>query len=166
MDLSWTAPVSDGGCPITSYSIWVENQLTSIFEQVDVAQVNNIPELREHTLTFSSADTSKTFRMYLQAENVIGSVQSDTVAYKLAAPPSKPTDPPRLDLAQTRSYQIQADYDALSALESGGSDIISYELQIYNDTTSLWQSVTGGEGDFSLTNTFTYWQGIKKGKSY
>jgi len=88
------------------------------------------------------------------------------VSYKLAAQPNKPTDPPQLNLAETRINQIQVDYDPLSEIENGGSKILSYELAIYNDTTSLWQSIIGGEGKFSLANTYTYFTGISKGKTY
>lgn len=157
MDLTWTAPLTDGGCPITSYAIWMDDGATGSFTEVDNADVANIPELRKYLITFATTDTMKTFRIYLVATNVIGSVQSDIVSYKLAAQPNKPADPPSLNLEETRSYQIQVDYDPLTTLENGGSDIISYELQIYNDTNSLWQSATGGENAFSLANTFTYW---------
>jgi len=69
-------------------------------------------------------------------------------------------------LAETRINQIQVDYDPLSEVENGGSKILSYEIAIYNDTTSQWQSIIGGEGKFSLANTFTYYTGISKGKTY
>jgi hypothetical protein len=104
MDLTWTSPLTDGGCPITSYAIYVDDGNGGAFTEKDATDVNNIPELREHVLNFDAADTSKTFRIYLEATNVIGSVQSDIVSYKLAAPPSKPADPPRLNLDETRSY--------------------------------------------------------------
>jgi len=43
---------------------------------------------------------------------------------------------------------------------------LSYELSIFNDTLSMWQSVIGEDGQFSQSNTFTYAQGIKKGDVY
>jgi len=54
----------------------------------------------------------------------------------------------------------------LSEVENGGSKILSYELEIYNNTLSEWTSIVGGEGNFSLANSFTHFKGITKGKTY
>jgi hypothetical protein len=69
-------------------------------------------------------------------------------------------------LEETRVNQIQVDYDPLSDVENGGSKILSYELEIYNSTVSEWTSIVGGDGNFSLANSFTYFKGITKGKTY
>ena len=69
-------------------------------------------------------------------------------------------------MEETRVNQIQVDYDPLSEVESGGSKILSYELEIYNSTISEWTSIVGGDGNFSLANSFTYFKGIAKGKTY
>ncbi len=138
MLLTWGAPNFEGGCPVRSFSIFKDDGAGGSFTEVDPTQVNNIPALRQYSVSFDAADTSKIFRFYITAINIIGSVQSDTVSYKLAAQPNKPTDPPRLNLDETRINQIQVDYDPLSEIENGGSKILSYEIAIYNDTTSLW----------------------------
>ena len=58
------------------------------FSPVDSAEVNDRPTLRSHEITsFTGDDTSKTFRFKLEAENVIGSVESKEVAFVLAAVP-------------------------------------------------------------------------------
>jgi hypothetical protein len=68
-------------------------------------------------------------------------------------------------LDETRVNQIQVDYDPLSDVENGGSKILSYELEIYNSTVSEWTSIVGGDGNFSLANSLTYFKGITKGKT-
>ena len=156
MLLTWSQPVYEGGCPVRSYSLFKDDSLGGNFVEINPTQVNNIPSLRQHTVIFDPADTSKTFRFYIRTDNIIGSTKSDIVSYKLAAQPNKPTDVPYLNLDETRINQIQVNYDPLSDLENGGSKILSYELYIYNDTTSMWQSIIGGEGKFSLANTYTY----------
>lgn len=49
---------------------------------------------------------------------------------------------------------------------NGGSEIVSYELSIYNQTLEQWQSIQGGEDQFSLLNEAVYEQGIEKGTTY
>ncbi len=88
---------------MTSYSIFVDDGSTGPFTEVDPLLVNDIPALRSYTVNFDPLLTSKTFRIYLVAENVIGSVQSDIIKYTLAAVPDEPSNPPTLNLAQTRA---------------------------------------------------------------
>lgn len=102
MTLSWVAPIYEGGCPVRSYEIYRDDGNEGSFIQVDPTLINNIPALREYTVTFDAADTAKIFKIYLKALNVIGSVNSDIVSYKLAAQPNKPSDAPRLNLDETR----------------------------------------------------------------
>ena len=114
----------------------MDDGLGGSFSQIDSAQVNNIPSLRSHSITFSSTKTSSTYRFYMVAQNVIGSITTDTISFVLAATPDMPTIAPYLNLAGTRSYQIEANYDSLPTTKNGGSEILSYELQIYNLTNS------------------------------
>ena len=115
MDLVWKAPLSNGGCPITSYAIWMDDGAGGAFSQVDSALVNNIPELREYVITFPVSDTSLPFRIYLEADNVIGSVNSATVTFVLAAVPSMPTTAPYVNVVGSRSFLVQVIYDPLTA---------------------------------------------------
>jgi hypothetical protein len=108
------------------------------FTEVDPLIVNNQPSLRSYSISFIAAQTSLTFRFYLRAHNAIGYAETSIVSFVLAAKPEKPTNPPYLNLASTRAYQIHVDYDPLLVADNGGSDILSYELQIYNVTTSSW----------------------------
>lgn len=44
------------------------------FSEVNATYVNNNPSLRSYTINFNTTDTAKTFRFYMLAKNVIGSV--------------------------------------------------------------------------------------------
>ena len=70
----------------------------TIFTEQDQSSVENLPALREHTITsFGAVDTSKTYQFYMRAENSVGLVQTDTVSYVLAAVPDKPTTVPLIN---------------------------------------------------------------------
>lgn len=51
MTLEWKAPVTTGGCPITSYSIFQQELFDpSQFAEVDADEVNNLIALRSHSI--------------------------------------------------------------------------------------------------------------------
>ena len=128
MTLSWSAPASSGGCPITSYHIFKDDGNGGLFAEVSPLLVNSIPSLRSFTINFSSAQTSLTFRFYMTVDNSLGSYTTNTVSYILAAVPGQPPTTPTIDLSQTTAHQIAVNYPALGPSENGGSDILSYEL--------------------------------------
>lgn len=67
--------------------------------------------------------------------------------------PDKPTTVPTLNLAYTSATSLQVDYAALDESENGGSEILNYELQIYNRDSLQWETIAGALGQFSLLNT-------------
>lgn len=74
MTLSWNAPLSNGGCAISSFHIFKDDGAGGAFSEADAGSVNNIPSLRQHTLTFAGTETSKTFKIYMEADNIIGTI--------------------------------------------------------------------------------------------
>jgi hypothetical protein len=128
MTLSWSAPASNGGCPITSYHIFMDDGNGGSFAEVSSTQVNGIPSLRSYTISFSSAQTSLTFRFYMAVDNSLGTYTTSIVSYILAAVPNQPPTAPTVDLTQTTAHQIAVQYPSLSISLNGGSAILSYEL--------------------------------------
>mmetsp|Transcript_23476 Transcript_23476/g.36164 ORF Transcript_23476/g.36164 Transcript_23476/m.36164 type:complete len:143 (-) Transcript_23476:6330-6758(-) len=61
MTLRWIEPESDGGCAITSYSIYMDDGAGGSLVEKDASSVNNLPTLRTHQITFDSADTGNTY---------------------------------------------------------------------------------------------------------
>ncbi len=100
MTLSWKAPQVDAGCPILSFHLFMYNGAGGSFTEIDALQINYLPALRSHTLTFfTAADTSKTFRFYMVGDNAIGSTESKAVGFVLAGVPDKPTTVPTLNFS-------------------------------------------------------------------
>jgi hypothetical protein len=98
MTLSWTAPLTDQGCPILSFSIFMDDGTGGSFSEVESSQVNNLPALRSHTITsFQNTDTSLTFRFYMTAVNEVGSITSGVVSFVLAKVPDQPPTVPTLN---------------------------------------------------------------------
>lgn len=167
MTVSWSAPSSNGGCSITSYHMQINDGAGGVvFTEQDAGTIANNPSLRTHTLSFTGADTSKSYVIYMQADNVVGTIDSNQVTFVLAAVPDAPSTAPTLDFTSTTAYSMIVNYAAMLTSENGGSAILSYELLIYNTTISAWTSVVGGSGAFSLQNTETVTSGIEKGKTY
>jgi hypothetical protein len=105
MTIGWSAPLNNGGCPIVSYQLFMDDGLGGAIVEIDAASVNNIPSLRSHAITsFVGGDISNTFRFYMIVNNVVGSVTSSIVSYVLADKPNKPISAPTINLVSTTAY--------------------------------------------------------------
>jgi hypothetical protein len=76
--LRWSQP-EDGGCPITSFSIYSDlgYQETGFINNLEVVSVENLPYKFEHTFTFTGDETGLQLRFKLLATNEIGETYSD-----------------------------------------------------------------------------------------
>jgi hypothetical protein len=83
---------------------------------------------------------------------VIGQTTSPKFSYVLASVPGQPLTLPTLNLLKTSGHQIQVDYAPVS--DNGGSAVLSYELQVYQN--QHWVTITGGLNQFSLLTSFVY----------
>lgn len=105
MTIAWNAPVSTGGCSITSYYLYMDDGNGGLFTEVDPTSINNLPSLRSYPITtFVSGDTSSTFKFYMICKNAVGSVTSDTVSFVLAAVPDTPANEPYINLVGTTAH--------------------------------------------------------------
>lgn len=72
MTIEWKYPLNDGGCPIYTYNMYQDDGAGGAFTEVDASEINNLPALRQHVRTFTADDTSKTFKFYIIATNLVG----------------------------------------------------------------------------------------------
>ena len=129
MTLVWQEPITDGGCQVLSYSLFMDDGASGSFTELDAASINNLPTLRTYEMSsFTSSDTSKTFGFKLRATNSIGWSESEEIFHVLAAVPDKPLTAPTLNLQGTGKTRIRVDYAELTTGMNGGSPILSYEL--------------------------------------
>lgn len=109
----------------------------AIWTQVDKDTISNKPYLTEHTIK----DLDKigtTYFFKIVTFNEIGESESLPKGIVLAANPTKPTNAPTQDFKSTTKKQIKILYEAIAVTETGGSDILGYDL---------WRD-DGAEGDF------------------
>ena len=140
--VSWTAPASDGGSPITSYN--VTSTPGGLTATVDGSTLSAV-------VTGLSNGTSYVFNV--GASNAVGS--SGTSTSSAAVTPAGPPDPPTGVSAVAGDRQATVDWDA--PVFDGGSPIIGYSvtsnpdgITVAVDGSTLSASVTG------LTKTVPY----------
>jgi len=84
--LRWTHPDSDGGCPVSSFSIITDLGVFGAFTtDLDAASIANKPYLFEHTFSLTSAETGKLLRFKLTVSNERGSTTSEEYLTALIA---------------------------------------------------------------------------------
>lgn len=162
--IGWNPPI-DNGCPILSYNIFRDtgnNDALAI--DVDPANVHNKPSLREYEIQ-SLSPTGSTFRFKIRAINADGYIDSYPLEVVLASVPDTPLVGPISDASITNQYQIGVDYDSLTPAQSGGSNIISYELQMDNGKGGDFISLVGLNTD-NLDTYFTVTSNIQEGVYY
>jgi fibronectin type 3 domain-containing protein len=113
--LIWTAPVDDGGAPITNYEV---RRSTSSGSEVLVATVGNV-------LTYTDPGLSNGVTYYF----VVAAVNSEgagAVSNELSAVPKAPPSAPRSLVAKAKSGQIKLTW--LAPLSNGGAGLTGYEV--------------------------------------
>ena len=143
--LTWTAPASNGGSPITSYSITAPGS--------DFAGATVAGDIRTYTATGLSRGTSYTFQ--IAAVNGIGS--SATGAFPAQVAPDSPDAPaaPTLSLV---AGGVRVDWVAPA---SGGAQIQSYAVTLYRGD-SMVETASAVDGSLATHSFVTSTTGIYK----
>ena len=109
----------------------------STWVQIDEIAISDKPFLTGHTVT-ELANYGSTYYFQLKVLNEIGPSESLPKAFVLATLPSKPPTVPIQNFDSTSKTHIKIIYEEIEPSETGGSDIIGYDL---------WRD-DGLDGDF------------------
>ncbi len=125
--------------------------------------------MRQATVAIGAAYLGQRFRYRLIAANEIGSTPS-LVGYALfAAVPDAPIYGPTSDREITNRQRIKADWQAIAAGADGGSEVLSYQLDMDDGAGGDFKPLTGREESSTggyLKLTFTVYEGIRAGVTY
>ena len=151
--LTWSAPASDGGSPISGYQIWrgTSSGGESLLTTVGVTT----------GYTDSSVSNGTTYYYQVAAVNTVGPGPGSNERSATPAPPPPPVAPgaPNLTAASAGNASVALTWSAPAS--DGGSPISGY--QIWRGTSSGGESllttvgVTTGYTDSSVSNGTTYY---------
>jgi len=148
---------------LIGFELYLDDGLGGSFTSIDPVLVGSKPFLRSHQAIFSNTLTGRRYRAYLRAINQIGFIDSSLIAVTLADVPAKPSAPPSTILSRTTSKSIYVQYTAPST--DGGSDILSYELQMDDGKGGDFVSLIGGSENY-LKLWFIVEGNLNKGTIY
>jgi hypothetical protein len=155
MTLKWHEPSDNGGCPLLGFSLFRDDGSGSI-PSIEVNTDNdplmrNIPTLTEADVQLNSADLGLKFTFILTAYNREGSTQSAPISYLFSTVPAQPSVGPQVLSFSSSSMRVKY----LFTDSSGGSQILSYNLQMMPSYTGVWQDVIGADNSHSLATEHT-----------
>jgi fibronectin type 3 domain-containing protein len=146
--LSWSAPASDGGAPITGYKVY--RSIASGAETL-LTTVGNVTGFTDGTLTNGTA--------YYYKVSAVNSVGESSLSSERSAIPATVPNPPTLAPSGAGNGQVSLNWTAPSS--DGGSAVTGYKL--YRSTASGAETllVTLGNvtsySDSGLSNGTTYY---------
>lgn len=140
--IGWHEP-DNNGCPILGFELYRDTGSSDALSiKIDPASIDLKPSMRQYTIG-PLAPLSATFRIKLRALNMNGYTDSIPLSVVLSAIPDTPLTGPTRDVAESDNTKIKMNYGPQLASENGGSDILSYELQIDNGKGGEFRSLIG-----------------------
>ena len=134
LSLSWTAPASDGGSPVSAYQVWLSaNGATATLGAS--SSVTNV--------TITGLPGNVTYTAYVVAINAAGSSAHSPTATALTATTSVPSAPLAL-VSTTSAGTVQLSWTAPSS--TGGTTVTGYKIYSSNDGGLTWTLVTTVSG--------------------
>ncbi len=144
IDLSWTAPINNGGAPVTSYRIEVSPSGTG-----DWMNLVTNKEATSHSHTNLAPGTTHHYRIY--ARNSVGeSTSASDIASATTEAASAPDAPTGLTAAAAGQTQINLSWTAPT--DNGGAPITGYQIETSSDAGTIWMNLA----DITGRSTTTY----------
>lgn len=144
--IGWNEPQDNGGCPITSYAVFVDDGNNGNFVEANVdndIMVRDQPSLSQLTITRNvdqPASVGKIFRVKVRAFNPAGYVDSIIIGIRLAVVPVQPSAPTKV-IAGSDQSKITIDLSAYDlTTNSGGCTIQTLEVQMDDGRGGIYQS--------------------------
>ena len=148
IDLSWTAPASNGGSAITGYKIEVSSNGGSSWS-VLVADTGNANTTYAH-----SGLTASTTRHYrVSAINSNGTGSPSNVDDATTTGTTVPGAPTSFSATASGSSTINLSWSAPSS--TGGSAITGYKIEVSSDGGSSWSEMVADTGNANTTYAHT-----------
>ena len=135
IDLSWTAPASDGGDPIIGYKIEVSSD-------AGVSWTDRVATTGDANTTYShtglAAATTRHYRVSAINTNGTGDASNVANATTFTTVPSAPRK-----LSATAAGATQIDLSWTAPADDGGSPIITYGIHVSPDGRTDWRTRAG-----------------------
>ncbi len=147
IDLSWTAPSSDGGSSITGYKIEVSPDGTSDWTDL-VANTGGTGTTHSHTGL--SAGTTRHYRVSAINASGTGTASGTANATTATTAPGAPTD-----LTATADGSTEIDLAWTAPSDNGGAAITGYKIEVSPDGTSDWTTLVANTGGTGTTHSHT-----------
>ena len=167
MTIEWPVPpqnsLPEEGCHISGYALYLSRDVGASFSEIDSVQVRDRPNLHEHAVAASNfdaagSDLGSVFLLRVEAINIAGSLSSSSLAVVLADAPAPPASGPSYDQSlsgQTRIHFLLDAVDAADSTATGGSEILSYSLEVDDGAGGDFVALYGADSD-SLSTSFLH----------
>lgn len=155
--ISWRAPEISGGCPVSSYSLELNDLTGPAYSSLETG----ISALTFERAVSLSDKTGQSLRIRVIATNQAGSTTSPALQFVLASVPGKPSPAPVSDPAGTSVSAIKVKFINTNA-DTGGTEILLYELQMDDGASGEFSTIFSS----SQLTEFTVTVGISRGKYY
>ena len=147
INLSWTAPSSDGGSPITGYKIEVSPDGNSNWTDL-VANTSSTTTTYSHTSL--SPGTTRHYRVSAINTNGAGEPSNIDDATTGTTVPGKPTS-----LTATASGTSTINLSWTAPSNTGGSPITGYKIEVSPDGNSNWTDLVANTSSTATTYSHT-----------
>lgn len=173
MTLRWKAPEEDGGCTITGYAVYRnDGEGGTSWTEVNTAMDSNVrdrPTLLNMIVTsFPVASAGKEFLFKVVAFNEMGQYSSETSGYVLASKPFAPLQGPILTFQSGNKLSVRYE-PLLTVPETGGSEVLGYNLQMDDGMGGEFKSLYGSDSDAITLNTMILYHSVEnliRGRRY
>lgn len=150
IDLKFYKPADNGGAEISQFQLYRNDGDIETLPSIQVTSYNTNLLTHQLTVIDDSLETGKIYKFVFRAINAVGdSLDSNIASYALCDVPLAPSEPTVM-LSHTNESQIAVEWPAVASLQSPGSDITGYLLEMKDtrDLYGVWEVVYDGSDSY------------------